>query len=209
MSAQDIARVSGADKNLIIRLMRPLTAIGIFEEVDPATYQHSPLSIAFKDVRLRNYMQMGWDLWLPVFGSLHTWLKDNRFQLSTEQSHTPFATVHNDTLFDFLGKNPAHAASFNDSNAHLAVPVTGMFPFRERVSQEPNVRRAQQHSLLIDVGGGKGQASREILAECPALEKNIVLQDQPSVVAELPGELHGKVKTMGYDFFEPQPVKGL
>lgn len=207
-SAEELAKRTGADLQLIIRTLRPLISMGIFEEVESHVYQHSPLSLAFKDSRLRGYMQVGWDMWLPVYGSLHSWFKQNNFLLSQEATSTPFASVHGAPLFDCLGRNPAAAMVFNASMEHLAYPVAKLFPWESRFSPHA-VGDGIQNNVLVDVGGGKGQGSREILEECGAFANHVVVQDQMSVLNEFPTELRSRVETMSYDFFKPQPIKGM
>lgn len=206
-SAEELAQSTGADLQLIVRTLRPLLSIGIFKEVEPHVYQQTPLSVALKDPRLRGYMQVGWDMWLPVYGSLHNWFKRNNFQLGQEATSTPFASAHGAPLFDYLGSNPAAAMVFNASMEHLAYPVAKLFPWESRFSAQ-SVDDGVQNNILVDVGGGKGQASREILEECATLSNHIVVQDQKSVLNEFPSELRSRVETMSYDFFKPQPIKG-
>ncbi|QKX60429.1 uncharacterized protein TRUGW13939_07574 [Talaromyces rugulosus] len=44
MKAKDLAIVSGAAELLIIRMMRPLVALGVFTETEPHTYTSTPIS---------------------------------------------------------------------------------------------------------------------------------------------------------------------
>ena len=206
-SAEELAKRTGADLQLIVRTLRPLLSMGIFKEVEPHVYQHSPLSLAFRDPRLRGYMQVGWGMWLPVYGSLHSWFKQNNFQLSQEATSTPFASTHGAPPFDYLSSSPAAAMVFNASMQHLAYPVAKLFPWESRFSPHA-AGDGIQNNVLVDVGGGKGQGSREILEECAALASHVVVQDQATVLAESPTELRSRVKTMKYDFFKPQPIKG-
>lgn len=61
--------------------------------------------------------------------------------------------------------------------------------------------------VIVDVGGGKGQALEEIRKAHPGLKGRFVLQNLKGTVPE-------KVETAGieiieHNFFKPQPVKGL
>jgi hypothetical protein len=60
----------------------------------------------------------------------------------------------------------------------------------------------------VDIGGGKGQAAREITTEYPELDCKIILQDQRTVLDEVPADLKSKLVLMPYNFFQPQPIKG-
>ena len=66
--------------------------------------------------------------------------------------------------------------------------------------------------MVVDVGGGRGQVLKQILAECLSIPASrLVLQGRPEVVeiakTEEAPELRG-IKMMNHDFFQPQPVKG-
>ncbi len=65
---------------------------------------------------------------------------------------------------------------------------------------------AQDVVLLMDVGGGQGQAPREVRKDRPDLVGRMIAQDLPEVIAGR--EVVEGVETMAHDFFEPQPVKG-
>jgi hypothetical protein len=154
-------------------------------------------------------MQLGWDMWMPVYSSLHVWLKGHNFQLSENPCDTPFTAVYKDGLFEFLGKNAGHAKVFNESMEHLAYPSAHLFPFAGRVA-EVAAARGGERPRLVDVGGGKGQAAREILETYSQMKCEIILQDQPAVLEEVPADLRARgIKLMPYDFFKPQPIKGM
>ena len=60
--------------------------------------------------------------------------------------------------------------------------------------------------LVVDVGGGRGEALEDLRAHRPDLEGSMIFQDLPEVFEgreDIPG-----VKAMAHDFFTPQPVKG-
>ena len=60
--------------------------------------------------------------------------------------------------------------------------------------------------MVVDVGGGRGEALEDLRAHRPDLEGCMIFQDLPEVFAgreHIPG-----VTAMAHDFFEPQPVKG-
>lgn len=91
------------------------------------------------------------------------------------------------------------------------MPISGIYDFSWLVAEaekDPNSDR----SLLVDVGGGKGQALKAIHAEFPGLPlRRCVLQDRLEVIeaglALNEPELSA-VQRMGIDFLQEQPVKG-
>ena len=60
--------------------------------------------------------------------------------------------------------------------------------------------------LVVDVGGGRGEALEDLRAHRPDLKGRMIFQDLPEVFAgreNIPG-----VTAMAHDFFTPQPIKG-
>ena len=60
--------------------------------------------------------------------------------------------------------------------------------------------------LIVDVGGGRGDALHDLRTARPDLEGRMVVQDLPEVITgmkDTPG-----VEAMGHDFFTPQPIEG-
>ncbi|KAK8244357.1 O-methyltransferase [Phyllosticta capitalensis] len=101
---------------------------------------------------------------------------------------------------------------FNTSMMTLdsVVPVTGMFPFGYILENAHHV--APDAPLVVDVGGGRGQALMRIREECPDIPADrLVLQDRPEVIEDAKQkdvpEMRG-MKMMPHDFFDPQPAKG-
>lgn len=115
-------------------------------------------------------------------------------------------------FWDVIARFPKRQSKFNTSMATLdeVLPVMGMFDFEWIVKNASKV--ADDAALIVDVGGGKGQALQQIRKHHPNIPaERCVLQDRPVVIDEVnsldqPG-LRG-VKTMPHNFFEEQPVKG-
>ncbi|ORY72051.1 S-adenosyl-L-methionine-dependent methyltransferase [Pseudomassariella vexata] len=66
---------------------------------------------------------------------------------------------------------------------------------------------------IVDIGGGTGILSKDILRKYPGVEKAIV-QDLPEVASQghgaqdVPEDIKGRLKFQSYNFFTEQPVKG-
>ena len=96
------------------------------------------------------------------------------------------------------------------ADQHGTLPITGIFDFNWIMEHSSSVNEGSQ--LIVDVGGGRGQALKQILAEFPSIPASrLVLQDRPEVIeiakAEEAPELRD-IKMMSHDFFQPQPVRG-
>jgi hypothetical protein len=68
-----------------------------------------------------------------------------------------------------------------------------------------------ERTLIVDVGGGKGQAIKAIIEETPSIPASAcVLQDLPNVINDVPEEegILNQVQKVGSSFFDKQPIKG-
>jgi hypothetical protein len=61
--------------------------------------------------------------------------------------------------------------------------------------------------LLVDVGGGHGQAITGFKDKNPTIKGSLIVQDLPVVVESMPN-LPAGITAMPHNFFEPQPVIG-
>lgn len=75
---------------------------------------------------------------------------------------------------------------------------------REILSTIPG---AENDTLLVDVGGGKGHDLERLLSQYPQTKGRLVLQDLPDTINRIQ-QLSPDIRRMPHDFFTPQPVKG-
>ena len=68
---------------------------------------------------------------------------------------------------------------------------------------------SQNAVLLVDVGGGSGHDIELFQKRHPGLPGRLVLQDLPTVIEAYKGTRSAGIEVMGYDFFTPQPIKGV
>lgn len=117
------------------------------------------------------------------------------------------------TYYDILRADPARRETFMKAMLPLeeSMPIGGVYDFSWVVAHahaEPDPARI----LLVDVGGGKGQAIKAIHKEFPGLPlSRCLLQDLPEVietVRALGDPTMQELQTMGIDFHREQPVKG-
>jgi hypothetical protein len=122
--------------------------------------------------------------------------------------HTPHAWYNNmlgKTFWDILSTDKDRLDMFNAclesySDMH---PVVAMFPFTETLTNGFSSSRP----LLVDIGGGYGQAIKAFQRDCPGLAGEFVLQDRPDVIASISDDELPGVTRMAHDFFEPQPIR--
>jgi len=186
-SAQ-LARATGTHEPSLRRLLTALASAGIFEEIEPATFAHSPMSETLQDVpgSLRSLAILGGDPvhWAAWGGLLH----------GVRTGDTPFAHVHGEAFFDFLDR-------FEASGRHYEEAWNALGDVDAAIADAYDFSRFR---TIVDVGGGHGGLLRRALASAPGSRG--VLFDRPSVVAAAPSIDHAE--KVGGDFFESVPADG-
>lgn len=117
------------------------------------------------------------------------------------------------TNYEVFALFPEKALPFNASmKVGVAdMPITGMYDF-SWIGQYAVEAEDKGRTLLVDVGGGMGQALKAILAEnadIPA--ERCALQDRPETIEEVEKEADpalAKVQKFGASFHGEEPVKG-
>ncbi|KAM0797379.1 O-methyltransferase [Usnea florida] len=115
------------------------------------------------------------------------------------------ALAHNthDSMFDWLGKNPAQAKRFTSAISTL-VPSGRPASFLVESFDWASIGSG----TVVDVGGSSGGVSILLAENFPALD--FVVQDLPEAIEgaadKLPASLAHRIKFMTHDFFTDQPV---
>ncbi|KAJ5682240.1 hypothetical protein N7462_005405 [Penicillium macrosclerotiorum] len=209
ITAAHLASHFNIDISMITRTFRVLIINGIFEEVGKDEYTHNLMSKAFHPLVFGGVVYLSVDLmktWinLPNYAKTHQPidLYDNR--------KTPFAVTlghEGKKYYEVVDMDVKGRAIWNATLANMAknFPILGMFPFKE---MEEQVRREPERPFIVDIGGGRGQASLVIREYCGGtFGSKIILQDLPTVIETLKPEELPDIEPMVYDAFTQQPVQ--
>ena len=126
------------------------------------------------------------------------------------------ASALGSTLWEIVNQSPARLSTFMLAMgaAEAQMPPLGPYDL-SWVVERARATENEERAVIVDVGGGKGQALKGMLAVTEGLRElrgRCVLEDLEEVVeamreGEGGGELEG-VKLVGMDFHKEQPVKG-
>jgi hypothetical protein len=196
-SATEIARVVGTQPEATYRLMRGLSALGIFEERPRQEFSLTPVGECLLPDRPGSFhalARLNAASWLaPVYGELvHA--------LRTDES--AFHKHHGAGLFDWLDQRAPEQELFG----HAMSTFSGMEV--ELVVGSYDFSRARH---VVDVGGGYGMLLSRILGAAP--QARGTLFDQPNVVTQAKVALGNlglaaRCEVMGGDFFASVPGNG-
>ncbi|KAF7957958.1 hypothetical protein EAE96_003525 [Botrytis aclada] len=217
-NADQLARQTGAEKLLLVRVMRALTSVGIFTEVGEETYTHNLRSKIFTNTTFRTMMRGMSSIMTPYLVKLPEYLSSTSFQNpgTGEQSLFQYTMDTKMNYFDWLHTQPrdleifsaAMQASSQRSQGAAAKLVSSQFPLSDVLHSGTKVFEEiqEENVLIVDVGGGRGKVLNDLRMARPDLQGGMIVQD-------LPKEIDGReptpgVRSMAHDFFTPQPIKG-
>lgn len=168
LSAADLADKVDADSRALLRLLRMLAAIGVFDEVTPGTYRNNKLSSALRtdradNVRAMVLMHNSPEMSLP-------WLEP--LEQGIRAGEVPFRLQHGQDLYDYMDSHPAFDALFAQAMDRVDA-LTG-----DSFATEFDW---QAFDRIIDVGGSKGAKAMAILKRHPHLQAVVV--DRAQTVA--------------------------
>ncbi|KAI0193852.1 S-adenosyl-L-methionine-dependent methyltransferase [Astrocystis sublimbata] len=209
ISADQLSQLSGAEKLLIVRLLRPLVALGFVKETSAEEYSPTPITKVLVDRALLGGYQFMFSAATRSLANLPFYLEKTSFK-HVSGAPGPFQDAHNtpDNMFPWLIKDPSMMMNFNAFMTGQRVDRKQWFDFFD-VDQIllKDAHRDTDATLLIDIAGGEGHDVAEFHRRYPDAPGRLILQDLPPVIDSIQ-DLIPKVERQKHDFFQEQPVKG-
>ncbi len=188
-----LAAACGVQPSPLLRVLRALAAFGVFQVSAEGQVRHSALSLLLR-TDTPNSMHHGARFWTGP-GSWKAWGElDVAFQ-----GGSPHEAAWGMGRFQYLKGHPEEARQFDlfmanfPDNRHAAVAAAYDF---------------SGASLITDIGGGNGEALRQVLGRFP--EPRGLVFDRPDVVETIPiaSRLGGRIVVEGGSFFAGVPAGG-
>ncbi|CAG9998313.1 unnamed protein product [Clonostachys byssicola] len=207
MTSKELASKSTGEELLIIRILRPLSAVGVVNEVGERRWEATPVTHAMATKEIAAGHRMIGEMIVGAAQKAPKYLKEYGYRCPIDPRDGLMQYAHQTKLntFDFFCSMPD---VFNDFNLFMGNTMgarnywVDWFPVEEQLLQDLD----KESALLVDVGGGKGHDLIAFQEKYPARGR-VVLQEIPSVVESLT-DLDRGIETMAYDFFTEQPIKG-
>lgn len=188
LTAADIAERDGLHGPSLERMLRYLSAYGVFREGSDGTFRNSPLSDVLRHDSAKsirpNLRRIG-QAWWKAAGNL---------EHSIRTGESAFTDANGLPFFDYLAQYPDQQARFDEGMAQISdaddAAIADAYDF-------------SRFAKIVDVGGGRGGLLAQILARAPAASG--VLFDQHQVV-NTTTRLHragllDRCELVGGDFF--------
>ena len=188
----ELAKKVGADRRALQRVMRMLSAVGVFAEPEPGTYAltavsellRSDTSTSMRDLAVMITSESHWRPWGRLTDTLRSGKSGPQHAFGTDV-FSWFQRDENKEQWDIFN---AAMTSFSSATSRAVVE-----------SYDFSV-----HRRIVDVGGGHGFLLKTILAKVPEAEG--VLFDLPGVVDGVHrDELGDRIGCVGGDFFKAVP----
>jgi hypothetical protein len=168
-SAGELAYRTGVDAGMLARMLRLVSAFGIFAE-HPDGFEHTSASRLLRSDHpnsMRSFVRM---TGLPI-----VWKSFEELTHAIRDGEPASGRVFPGGIWAYMAEHPAESAIFDDAmtaRAHSQIPaIVASYDF-------------SQFSSIADIGGGRGHLLQSILVACPGISG--VLFDLPHVLERLP-----------------------
>jgi hypothetical protein len=152
---QELAEICDADTNSLFRLLRGLSSIGIFREIQQKTFALTPLADLLRSDHpdsLRQFARLQGEERYYTWGKLLDCIKSGR---------SVFPEIYGKPVFAWNRENPERASIFDDAMKNMARielrALSDAFDFR-------------QFRHVVDLGGGNGYVLSEVMKKYPHLQ---------------------------------------
>ncbi|MCJ1285680.1 hypothetical protein MMC26_005021 [Xylographa opegraphella] len=213
LSAQELAEKTKAETLLIIRFMRILTAINVFDEVGPSRYRSNTVSKWLSQPGQIDGYHLVVRCAFPIASNIISLWKQNRFTQFpdyTKGEKSPFIWTHGMHQWDMMRGDPDLKRAFDGymgaRRTGLRLPWHEIYPAATELDVK-GFQEAHEPPLLVDVGGNTGYDAASFRNKNPHIKGRCVVQDLPETLIASPAHSEG-VERVGYDFFTPQKIKG-
>ncbi|KAL2063641.1 hypothetical protein VTL71DRAFT_5446 [Oculimacula yallundae] len=208
VTIEKLAAAAGAEALLIKRLMRMLSAINLFKEIDADTYELSSVGAGFVSQTPWAAVTIHMSDVGEMVAKIPKFLEKTGYKNPTDAYNSPFQlAMGTDLLYwDWLKENPREQQAFNTTMG-LNRSFGGLAWFEFYPAAEKLIVDSETDVVLVDVGGGVGHDLIAFHKKHPTLKGKLILQDLP-VVIESAKDLPSKIEPLAQDFLKEQQIKG-
>ncbi|KAB8214989.1 S-adenosyl-L-methionine-dependent methyltransferase [Aspergillus novoparasiticus] len=208
LTVNELNEKTKGDKDLLVRIMRLLSANRLFTETGVDKYQPQPLALGFATGAPPSEVIKNFHMILRATAYTHEFLEARGYQSPDDAYETPFQRAYGTKLhhFEWLAQHPEEQHAFNTVMETGNRAVEGeqwydFYPWEERLASEAD------RVLLVDIGGGKGHdLARFKEKRNPA--GRLILQDLSEVIQDIQTPLAQGIEAQSYSMFDPQPIRG-
>jgi hypothetical protein len=192
-SVSDLAQSCGVHPEPLRRILRALAAFGVFRVEGDGQVAHSSRSLSLRS-DAPNSLHAAARYWTAP-GSWRAWGELD----AALTGNTPHRVAWNTSRFDYLRDHPEEARIFH---AFMARTPDGRLGALTAAYDFSNA------TLIVDVGGGNGEALRLILSRYPNLRGLVFDREDVITTITAADRLDGRIAIEAGSFFERVPAGG-
>lgn len=142
---------------------------------------------------------------------MYEFFRNNGFKSPEDHLLNPYCFAHQTgekNMWEHIGAFPERFQNLNLAMIAQTVATNwtvGIFPFKDELKE---VKSDDETVLVVDIGGGSGHVTKQIMEFVEEIPGKVVLQERDELIDAI-GRTIPEVTTMKYDFFTPQPIKGM
>lgn len=178
--------------------------MGQLKETGPDTYTANEETKVLAEPGFRGHIYHQFDNISSVLQVLPDFLAERKYQ-DIDDSAVTAAQKAFDTplpIFDWIPSQPERFQNFQMTMTvqPRGAPWFSAFPFKEELGSFTG------DVVFVDIGGGFGHQSAQLVGAHPELRDKVVLEDLSDTLDR--GSPTEGVKSIAHDFFNEQPIKG-
>ncbi|KAI4173394.1 MAG: hypothetical protein LQ343_002926 [Gyalolechia ehrenbergii] len=209
LTAEDLQALTGAEDALLVRIMRLLTAMGVFTQTSEQRYVATPISKAWTAPPVEGATRHLFDEAAFSLSQLPVYLQQTEYRNPVNTTNSPFqhAFQTNLKMWEYISERPPRLNAFNtfmEGQREGRIPWFHHFPVQDSLG---DVSKDTDAVLIVDVGGGRGHDMEAFKSAFPQQQGKLILQDLPMTIEDI-SHLKPGIEAMKHNFFTPQPVKG-
>ncbi|CRG83526.1 Demethylsterigmatocystin 6-O-methyltransferase [Talaromyces islandicus] len=209
-SVEELAARTGAEAELLIRILRLLVAINWADQVDENSFKPSRITNTLKDSKLMQASVNHMYLTIPIYAKLPEYFKRTNYKSPTDVHNGPFQYACNvqEPAFDYWAKDPVATDTFNTFMTGVRAGRKNWvqwFPVQEHLISGSTGK--DEDPLIVDIGGGRGHGLNTFIKTFPTAKGRFVLEDLPVVIDDVNNRNAG-IEAVKHSFFDEQPVQG-
>ncbi|KAI2631841.1 S-adenosyl-L-methionine-dependent methyltransferase [Hypoxylon sp. NC1633] len=208
-TADHLAATTGAERLLIVRLLRPLNALGIVKETSQEVYAPTDITKTLVNRALLGGYQFMFSAATRSLANLPFYLEKTGFK-NVQGPPGPFQDAHGteDNMFPWLIKDPPMMDNFNALMTGQRADRKQWFDFFDIDGILLRGAKSDPDAILmIDIAGGEGHDIAEFHKRHPKAPGRLILQETPPVIDSIK-DLTPKIERQKHDFFQAQSIKG-
>ncbi|KAI7191773.1 putative hydroxyindole O-methyltransferase [Hortaea werneckii] len=213
LSSTSLASKTKIDQKELLRILLHLKSTNVIEMTSEGGFCSTRLSNSLAEPRFQASIMYCHYVTRQAFNGIPEYFRRLPNQVPSTHPNGiagPFKIGHNHDLefFEWLRANPPNEVRFAQfMQAYRAGNINwydpGFYAVKERMLEPFD--HTISDTLLVDVGGGKGQDLCMFADQHPDHPGKIVLQDQDTVIAEAIED--SRFECSSHDFFTPQPIR--